>query len=560
MTLPDYWQARWPTHNTVWYRIRWQDDCHNRQAVALAISRINMAGEIRFNDNLLWRDDNLSEPYSRSWNMPRYWLLPESQPTGEHNTLWIRATGMPYDRLGLGEVILGDPAQVRPLHERHRWFQRHVLTLNFSISLALGCLFLALWLVRRSETAFGWFALTTLAWAAFASTFLATSPWPFGNSSDWNRAVTTLFIIYSCAFCLFLWRFGGQELPRLSRLLCGLSLLLVVGMWWTPDNLLPLVLIITIPGYTLIVLANCVQFQFHAWRTRERHNTLLALCLLFFLIVGLRDLLVIVGVLPGNHLLVSITAFVTMLFMFLIIADRFARNFERIENFNTELQTAIDHTRSEMTQTLKRQHELEVSNVRLAERLKLSHDLHDSLGGSLVRSIAAVEQSSTNLGNNRVLSMLRELRDDLRQIIDSSSQSSRLVNETPSEWLAPIRQRFVQIFDELGITSTWFLAQEWPCQLTSVQRVELTRFLEEALTNAIKHSGASRISVILEGAGNNELSLQVLDNGTGFDVDTALAAGGVGMRSMKARVRKIGGQLDVQSGPGETRLVVHYRG
>src|SRR5690606_28515676 len=114
-----------------------------------------------------------------------------------------------------------------------------------------------------------------------------------------------------------------------------------------------------------------------------------------------------------------------MLFMFLIIADRFARDFERIEHYNSDLQAAVEATRTELTRTLQREHELQSSNIRLNERLRLSHDLHDSLGGSLVRSIATVEQSPAALDNRRFLSMLKELRDDLRQIIDSTSQSGR---------------------------------------------------------------------------------------------------------------------------------------
>ncbi|MEX0828540.1 MAG: ATP-binding protein, partial [Haliea sp.] len=558
VTLPDYWQTRWPTHNSVWYRIQWQDECASEQAVALAVQRIYMAGEIYLNDRLLWRDTNLTEPYSRSWNMPRYWLLPDTTDS-EQNTLWIRVTGMPYDSLGLGQITLGDPATVLAVHERQRWLQRHALTINVSISFALGILFLALWAVRPTETAFAWFAMATLAWSAFAGTFLATSPWPFDNSSDWNRTVIVIFMIYCCAFCLFIWKFGQQHFRRLSRILPGMTLILAAGIWCVPDHRLPLWLLTLIPGYTLIVMANCAQFQLHAWRTRKRHDVLLALCLLVFLVVGVRDLLVVLTLLPGNHLMFPVTTFVAMLFMFLIIADRFARNFQHIENFNTELQCAVNDTRTEITQTLQRQHELEVSNVRLAERLKLSHDLHDSLGSSLVRSIATVEQSSADLGKNRFLSMLKELRDDLRQIIDSSSQTSGSDNKTPAQWLAPIRQRFVRLFDELNITSQWELPDEWPCPLSSVKRVELTRFIEEALSNAIKHSQADRISLTMHEAREGGLSLHVTDNGIGFDTDSALELGGVGMRSMPARIRKIGGRLDIQSEPGATRVSVYLK-
>src|SRR5690606_6300011 len=130
-----------------------------------------------------------------------------------------------------------------------------------------------------------------------------------------------------------------------------------------------------------------------------------------------------------------VTSPVSMIFMFLIIAGRVSGNLRRIESFNTQLQAAIDETRQELTQTLQYKHQLEASNIRLTERLRLSHDLHDSLGSSLMRSIALVEQTSIPLSNQRFLSMLKELRSDLRQIIDNSS-SSAAVHSTPAEWLA----------------------------------------------------------------------------------------------------------------------------
>ena len=179
----------------------------------MALSGLTMAGEVHVNDTLLWRDTSLQEPHSRSWNMPRYWLLPEVALQPDGNTLWIRVTGMPYDRLGLGTLALGDPAAVLAVHERNRWLQRHVFTLNLTTSLALGLLFLALWLVRRAEAAFGWFALASLTWALFAGTMLATSPWPFSNSSDWNRWAGSLFLCYCCAVCRFTFAGGERFLP-----------------------------------------------------------------------------------------------------------------------------------------------------------------------------------------------------------------------------------------------------------------------------------------------------------------------------------------------------------
>jgi signal transduction histidine kinase len=76
----------------------------------------------------------------------------------------------------------------------------------------------------------------------------------------------------------------------------------------------------------------------------------------------------------------------------------------------------------------------------------------------------------------------------------------------------------------------------------------LFRVVQEALQNAIKHSKASELLVHL-GNGPDGLSLTVVDNGVGFDIDEAWGKG-VGLTSMVERLKAIGGSVEVRSSPG----------
>ena len=102
---------------------------------------------------------------------------------------------------------------------------------------------------------------------------------------------------------------------------------------------------------------------------------------------------------------------------------------------------------------MNEKHKLELENVRLQERIQLSHDLHDGLGSSLVRSMIIVDQAEHNMTNKQFLSILKLLRDDLRQIIDSGSSLESRVPGNPVLWVAPVRHRFSQLMDELDIES-----------------------------------------------------------------------------------------------------------
>jgi PAS domain S-box-containing protein len=78
--------------------------------------------------------------------------------------------------------------------------------------------------------------------------------------------------------------------------------------------------------------------------------------------------------------------------------------------------------------------------------------------------------------------------------------------------------------------------------------ISLFRVLQEALQNAIKHSGASRVEVLLKGL-SNEIHLSVHDSGVGFDPERTTIGHGLGLTSMKERIRLVGGRLNIESQP-----------
>jgi len=78
--------------------------------------------------------------------------------------------------------------------------------------------------------------------------------------------------------------------------------------------------------------------------------------------------------------------------------------------------------------------------------------------------------------------------------------------------------------------------------------LSLFRVLQEALNNAMKHSGVKRIEVRLQEASGG-LQLVVSDSGKGFDVEAALQGKGLGLTSMRERVRLVSGTIAIESRP-----------
>ncbi len=193
--------------------------------------------------------------------------------------------------------------------------------------------------------------------------------------------------------------------------------------------------------------------------------------------------------------------------------------------------------------------QIKLLKAKQQERLHISQDLHDTLGSSLVRSIGVMSQNHQQINQQQVLAMLKLFRDDLRQVIDNNIYSeSTIIPEDPKHWAAPIRHRFSQIFEELHITATWQLDAAWQSRPSVLDCVNLRRITEELLTNVIKHSQATLVSINLYYTTKNVLALEICDNGIGFDTNIIQAHNiNIGLNSIGQRIKQISAQIDIKS-------------
>ena len=80
------------------------------------------------------------------------------------------------------------------------------------------------------------------------------------------------------------------------------------------------------------------------------------------------------------------------------------------------------------------------------------------------------------------------------------------------------------------------------------ERTELVRIAREAITNAVRHGGARNVTVRL-GSRRDDLLLRVSDDGCGFaGAGKGTAGTGLGMRTMRARAKSVGGRLVTRTG------------
>jgi two-component system sensor histidine kinase DegS len=99
-----------------------------------------------------------------------------------------------------------------------------------------------------------------------------------------------------------------------------------------------------------------------------------------------------------------------------------------------------------------------------------------------------------------------------------------------------------------------------PESLSPQQRVALFRAIQESLTNAREHSGATKVEVRLQ-MRRNSVDVRVMDNGLGFEVNRSLALaaqrGRLGLVGMSERMRMLGGSFEIDSKMGGP-TVLHF--
>jgi len=186
------------------------------------------------------------------------------------------------------------------------------------------------------------------------------------------------------------------------------------------------------------------------------------------------------------------------------------------------------------------------------ERTRIGRELHDDIGQRL--ALLAVE---LDRWNQEVPSSpeLRKLIVDAQQRIheiskDAQSLSHRL-HSSKLDYLGLARaaNSFCRELAEKTAVNIKFEHAGMPQTLPKEVSLALFRVLQEALQNAVKHSGVKDFTVAMRGT-SSAIELKVTDSGHGFEEEEALTRQGIGLISMRERLQLVNGELSIQSKPG----------
>jgi signal transduction histidine kinase len=184
----------------------------------------------------------------------------------------------------------------------------------------------------------------------------------------------------------------------------------------------------------------------------------------------------------------------------------------------------------------------------LEERERLAQDLHDSVTQSLYSLTLFARAAQEHANHQR----WEHLGDRLADITESSVQALKemrlLVHQLqPSALqqeglLQALQKRLDAVEKRSGLDAT--IAAEGNVDLAESIEMNLYLLALEALNNALKHSGASKVAVSLKMT-PKLVEMSIEDNGSGFDLVAVERKGGMGLANMQARVARMGGTISI---------------
>ncbi len=191
------------------------------------------------------------------------------------------------------------------------------------------------------------------------------------------------------------------------------------------------------------------------------------------------------------------------------------------------------------------------------ERSLISHELHDSLAQTLASLKFQIRTLDNSFKQNDKKAALKEI-DLLKNGLDEAYTELR---ELIAHFRAPFDERglisaiekAILVFRERSGISIYFQNEWRENKLSSLYEIQVLRIIQESLNNIKKHSKARSVRIMLNYDQNANLSVLIEDDGVGISKPVLGGKPGeqIGLTIMKERASRIGGELSIDSEPGE---------
>lgn len=217
--------------------------------------------------------------------------------------------------------------------------------------------------------------------------------------------------------------------------------------------------------------------------------------------------------------------------------DNLYREVDSLNQQQEEILNDLVKSQQQMKQLAKR-----IWKVQEDERKQIAQELHDSVGQLLtavINKLEIVKQDKAQLDTEELLELTRQALGETREL--SRLMRPRILDDLG---LVPALSWLSRIMGEKGPADIQF-SHDVGHPLDAEMETLVFRIVQECLTNAIKHSQAKNIQIIVKST-PNILMLKVVDDGVGIDPEME---DGFGLATIRDRVFSFEGQLFISTAP-----------
>jgi len=224
----------------------------------------------------------------------------------------------------------------------------------------------------------------------------------------------------------------------------------------------------------------------------------------------------------------------------------------------TQLHRKVEQRTSELETQIRQRENIERHRAMDQERARIARDLHDELGSglteiSMLATVPAVEERASP-DQNQIAERARQMVTALDEIVWATNPKHDSLASLGS-YFCLYADRFLK---PANITCHLKGTLDLPDRpLDSISRHELFLAFKEALTNVVRHSGATELRLDIRIIGNR-LRLALADNGGGLGANRPVMEGMDGLANMRTRLEKMGGRFAITSWPGRGTTLRFY--
>jgi len=452
----------------------------------------------------------------------------------------------------LAGVEVGPLKTITAHFDRNYFTDRTCTWIGATVAAMVCLIFAAIWW-RRSDGVAGMLALSSLSWVCYCTYFLVDVA-PIGLRLPLECLRTASSGAFAALISISLLRLCGLRGLRWEWLILAFAALGPIALIGTAQAAAPYLDKVWLPGLVAIGAAVTLLGLYRSVQSLEAPPPVVLVAALVAIGAALADF----GLIFGSSSLEGARAMtfagpLLLLSMASPMVQRFLDVLRDAEAARAELETRVREREQLLKRNFERLRESERIKAEGQERQRIMQDMHDGLGSQLMSSLMLIERGAVT--NEQVAQILRESIDDLRLAIDALAAEEADLGSA----LGNLRYRIEPRLKAAGIELAWDarnLPEEIGLHPDAV--LPILRIVQEALNNALKHSGARVVRVTFDmtrTSGLEFLDIRVADNGRGMSAETP---GGRGLLNMRNRAQRIGAQLNISSSPA-AGTVVHLR-